>query len=130
MPTSKNFNAISQDGKLFCPPILTKLILDREPERTLTWVDTICRRFPFERVIPSHLNNNVKAGPKEFRGAFDVLRGQQGNIKSQRTLPEDLALLQKASDSLTKLGVVGPSQVCDGEPARVVGRFAQKPRKQ
>jgi hypothetical protein len=126
----KNFNAISQGGTLFCPPILTKLILDREPERTLKWVDTVCRRFQFERVIPCHLNNNVKAGPQEFRRAFDVLRGKPGDIQSQRTLPEDLALLQKASDSLTEIGVVGPSLVCDGEPARVVGRFASKPRKQ
>lgn len=123
----KNFNAISQGGSLFCPPILTKLILDREPDRTLKWVDTVCRRFQFERVIPCHLNNNVKAGPKEFRAAFDVLLGRgPDSIRSQRSLPEDLALLQKASDSLTKLGVVGPSQVCDGEPARVVGRFARR----
>eukprot|EP00957_Ditylum_brightwellii_P004098 311468-Ditylum_brightwellii.AAC.1 len=34
-----NFNAISQQGALFCPPILTKLILDREPVATLAWVD-------------------------------------------------------------------------------------------
>ena len=123
----RNFNAISQDGKLFCPPILTKLILDREPDRTLEWVDTVCRRFPFERVIPSHLNNNVKASPQEFQAAFDVLRGRgPGSIRSQRALPEDLALLQKASDTLTELGIVGPSQVCDGEPARVVGRFARR----
>lgn len=127
----KNFNAISQGGSLFCPPILTKLILDREPDRTLAWVDTVCRRFKFERVIPGHLNNNVKAGPTEFKNAFDVLRGRDiGSIRSQRALPEDLALLQKASDSLTRLGVVGPSQVCDGEPARVVGRFARNRNRQ
>jgi hypothetical protein len=72
------------------------------------------------------LNNNVAATPKDFRAAFDVLASdpQQGIVKSQRPLPEDLALLQKASDLLTKFGVVGPSKVCDGEPARSVGRFA------
>jgi hypothetical protein len=128
----RNFEQISQHGALFCPPILTKLILDREPDRILAWVDKVCERFPFERVISCHLNNNVKATPKDFRAAFDVLRKSRGrpvgassSIASQRPLAEDLALLQKASDLLTKFGVVGPSQVCDGEPARVKGRFAR-----
>ena len=120
----KNFNAISKGGKLFAPPILTKLILDREPQRTLAWADRVAERFPFKRVIPCHLNNNVKATPQEFREAFDCLRSTPGNIIPQRPLAEDLALLQKASDTLTRFGVVGPSQVCDGEPARAEGRFA------
>jgi hypothetical protein len=123
----RNFEQISQGGALFCPPILTKLILDREPDRTLAWVDAVCLRFPFERVISCHLNNNVKSTPKEFRAAFDVLRGRgPDSIVSQRPLAEDLALLQKASDLLTDLKVVGPSLVCDGEPSRVQGRFARR----
>lgn len=68
-----NFEQILQGGALFCPPILTKLILDREPDQTLAWVDAVCQRFPFECVISCHLNNNVKSMPKEFRAAFDVL---------------------------------------------------------
>ena len=124
----KNFKAISKGGALFCPPILTKLILDREPKGTLEWVDRVTKRFDFQRVIPCHLNNNVKAGPKEFYDAFDPLRSdpKTGNIKQQRALAEDLALLQKASDILTDFGVVDTSLVCDGEPARTVGRFASK----
>jgi hypothetical protein len=122
-----NFEAISKNGAPFCPPILTKLILDREPQRTIEWVDTVSRRFDFKRVIPSHLNNNIKAGPKEFSTAFDMLRSMPPGKQPypQRPLTEDLALLQKASDLLTRVGVVGPSQVCDGEPARKKGRFAR-----
>jgi len=120
-----NFDVISDSGKLFCPPILTKLILDREPSGTLAWVDRVCERFSdMQRVVPCHLNNDVKANAKEFYQAFDSLRSTPSNPISQRPLPEDLALLQKASDLLTKLHVVGPSLVCDGEPARVRGRFA------
>jgi hypothetical protein len=145
-----NFNAISQDGKLFCPPILTKLILDREPVKTLEWVDRITKRFGFTHVIPGHLNNYVKASPKEFKEAFDPLRSRpkDGKVFPQRALAEDLALLQEASDLLTKFGVVGELcyfccfqlqplcsnlldtnllaqiEVCDLEPARQVGRFA------
>lgn len=118
-----NFRAISQNGAPFCPPILTKLILDREPQATIEWVDSVCQRFDFVRVIPGHLNNNLRVRPKEFSAAFDVLRSTPQRPYPQRPLPEDLALLQKASDLLTRLGVVGPSQVCDGELARVRGRF-------
>jgi hypothetical protein len=122
-----NFEYISQNGKLFCPPILTKLILDREPAATLQFVDRICTRFSdMKRIIPCHLNNNVKVnGPKDFYQAFEMLRSRPDNLKPQRALSEDLALLQKASDLLTRLGVIGPSLVCDGEPARRVGRFAK-----
>lgn len=122
----KNFEAISKGGKLFCPPILTKLILDREPSRTIEWVERVSSRFDFKRIIPGHLTNNVKASPKEFSAAFDVLRNDpmRKKVVDQRALAEDLALLQKASDLLTKFGVVAQSQVCDLEPARTVGRFA------
>lgn len=148
-----NFNVISNQGKLFCPPILTKLILDREPDGTIEWVDRIVQRFDFNHVIPGHLNNYVRADRNEFRMSFDVLRGssssndsassassslsslsqqqRDGNNdkrstynKQQRVLPEDLALLQEASDVLTHLGIVDPSRVCDLELARQVGRFA------
>ena len=120
----KNFQAISKGGAMFCPPILTKLILDRNPYETLNWVDRITSRFNFQRVIPSHLNNNIIAGPKEFYSAFDPLRSDpKTGIINQRPLAEDLALLQKASDILTNFGVVAASKVCDGEPARTDGRF-------
>lgn len=122
-----NFDSISQEGKLFCPPILTKLILDREPEATLAWVGRIVKRFPqTQRVLACHLNGNVKATVKDFSQAFDPLRSRPGNMYPQRPLAEDLALLQKASDSLTAANVVAPSVVCDGEPARVKGRFARR----
>lgn len=41
--TVRNFEAISQNGAPFCPPILTKLSLDREPDVTLAWVDRVCK---------------------------------------------------------------------------------------
>jgi hypothetical protein len=123
-----NFETISQNGKLFCPPILTKLILDREPEATLEFVDKICKRFSnLERIIPCHLNNDIRVrGAREFYEAFDPLRSRPDRLVPQRALAEDLALLQKASDLLTRTGVVAPSLVCDGEPARRKGRFASR----
>ena len=124
----ESFDAISQNGQLFCPPILTKLILDREPQRTLEFVDRVSQRFKdMKRIIPCHLNNNAAVrGSQEFYDAFDPLRSRPDRPVPQRALAEDLALLQKASDLLTQYGIVAPSQVCDGEPARRKGRFASK----
>jgi Domain of unknown function (DUF4336) len=123
-----NFDYISQNGTLFCPPILTKLILDREPTATLQFVDRVCQRFStMKRIIPCHLNNNVAVtDANEFYHAFDMLRSQptSPSYRPQRALAEDLALLQKASDVLTQYNIIAPSLVCDGEPARQVGRFA------
>ena len=55
----KSFNAYKD--RLFVPPILTKLILDREPEKTQEWVGRVVRNFDFERIIPGHLDNYIKA---------------------------------------------------------------------
>jgi len=125
----KNFETISRNGKPFCPPILTKLILDREPAATLAWVDRVSKRFrDMKRIIPCHLENDIRvSGSRAFYEAFDPLRSRPEKVVPQRPLAEDVALLQKASDALTKYGIVAPSQVCDGEEARLVrleGRFA------
>lgn len=127
---SRNFEAISDGGKLFCPPILTKLILDREPKGTIEWATRVSKRFPdMQRVISCHLSNNVKATASEFLQAFDVLGSSSGNLKKQRPLAEDLALLQQASDVLTNFGVVGKSLVCDGEPARAADLASRFPKR-
>lgn len=116
--------------QLFCPPILTKLILDREPEGTIEWVNRVASSFPdMQRIIPCHLNNNIRASASDFSRAFDVLRSSPGKVRQQRPLAEDLVLLQEASDVLTKFGIVSSSRVCDGEPARDIGlrsRFSKQ----
>ena len=85
--------------KLFCPPpILTKLILDREPQRTLDWVDRIVRRFHFTHAIPGHLNNYVKATGREFAMAFDLLRSNPRNgrvIHNIGTIAEGIGLVDQ-----------------------------------
>lgn len=127
---SQSFEALQSSGGnaagLFVAPILQKLILDREPEQVLEWVDQVCQ-FNFQRVIPCHLANDVKASPRDFHAAFSFLRptpssGATMLFKALPVLPffpsssasakkEDLALLQTASDLLTDLGVVAPSAV-------------------
>ena len=61
-------------GGLLCAPILQSIILDRFPDETLEWVDRISHRWQFNRIIPCHLANDIRAGPREFSAAFDFLR--------------------------------------------------------
>jgi hypothetical protein len=110
----QNFKALSNNGKMFCPPILTKLILDREPEKTLAWVDRVCERFSdMKRVVPCHLNNDIKASAKDFYIAFDSLRCSSTTNGQRKAGPlkSDLELLQNASDIFTKYGIVSPTEV-------------------
>ena len=61
-----------------------------------------------KRVVPCHLNNDVKASATDFYLAFDALRCPG---KQRGPLREDLQLLQNASDILTQYGVISPTQV-------------------
>ena len=117
---------------------MRKLLLNREPTKVSFWVDKVCN-WPFKRIIPCHLSNNIKAGPSEFRDAFDFL---YENPTTSSTSPssmqspvakslsylanllsfskveadrgsrcpnpdvEDLALLDKASELLSNLGIL------------------------
>uniref|UniRef100_A0A7S2AMT3 DUF4336 domain-containing protein n=1 Tax=Octactis speculum TaxID=3111310 RepID=A0A7S2AMT3_9STRA len=96
------------DGRksaLLVAPILQKIILNREPEVTLDWVDKVCE-WPFKRIIPCHLSNDLRANPESFRQAFTFLETQVRTSASAKEA--DLALLTTASDLLTKAGVIAP----------------------
>ena len=116
-----NFKAL-QNG-LLVAPILQKLILNRDPERVLKWVNEVCK-WPFRRIIPCHLANNIKASPKDFEKAFTFLKTSEkedvksisavsgGSSKSYASaLDSDLALLNTASDILTNLRIIYPAKV-------------------
>ncbi len=114
-----NFKAL-QNG-LLVAPILQKLILNRDPEGVLKWVNEVCK-WPFRRIIPCHLANNIKAGPKDFEKAFTFLKSSEnkdtksfpmigGSSQSYASaLDSDLTLLNAASDILTKLRIVNPAK--------------------
>lgn len=99
-------------------PILQKLILNRAPKVVADWVERVCQ-WPFQRIIPCHLANDIKAGPDDFRAAFDFLYeppstksifGMFGKIKRRgaRPLDADVKLLTDASKSLTEQDVIFP----------------------
>jgi Domain of unknown function (DUF4336) len=83
-------------------------------------VDKVCK-WPFKRIIPCHLANDVKATPADFRRAFSFLvePPKQFTFKLGKTVskgavgcpvgdPRDVKLLSDASKALTEQGVLFP----------------------
>eukprot|EP01041_Mallomonas_annulata_P007445 gene7445-15226_t len=99
-----NFKALQ--GGLLVAPILRKLILNREPTRVLEWADKVSK-WPFQRIITSHIGNDIKSNGKEFRAAFSFL---ETNPSGPQPDNADLALLDSLSDIFTRLGVVAEPQ--------------------
>lgn len=123
---SKNLHV---QGGLLVAPILQVLLLNRDPGPVLDWADTVAK-WPFRRVIPCHLANDVAATPKEFREAFRFLekdaggwgggRGVAGGLaslfgggggegKGAQPLVEDLQFLRDAEETLVGLGTLFPA---------------------
>lgn len=108
-------------------PILQVLLLNRDPVPVLDWADRVSQ-WPFKRVIPCHLANDIAATPQEFRQAFRFLektssnaspvggllslfggRGASGG-KSAQPLDEDLQFLRDAEKTLVDLGTLFPAE--------------------
>lgn len=111
-------------------PILQVLLLNRDPGPVLDWADRVAQ-WPFSRVIPCHLANDVKTTPQEFRNAFRFLeKGGSGRNGSTRgglmslfrgggsgggghrgaqPLPEDLQFLRDAEKALVEAGTLFPA---------------------
>lgn len=103
-------------------PILQILLLNRDPIPVLDWADQVAS-WPFKRVIPCHLANDVAATPEEFRRAFAFLEKQGTNggfaslfqgwgrpkTRGAQPLPEDLQFLRDAEETLVQAGTLFPA---------------------
>lgn len=103
-------------------PILQVLLLNRDPVPVLEWADRVAS-WPFRRVIPCHLSNDVAATPEEFRSAFGFLEKPsgksgllalfeawgQGKARGVQPLDEDLQFLRDAEKTLVEAGTLFPA---------------------
>lgn len=112
-------------------PILQVLLLNRDPEPVLDWADRVAK-WPFKRIIPCHLANDIAATPKDFRKAFRFLEkspssstaalngggllslfggagaGAAGGRGAQ-PLDADLQFLRDAEKTLVEIGTLFPA---------------------
>lgn len=105
----RSFESLRGDGRIFVAPILQRLILNRDPQATLHWVDTVIE-WNFKCIIPCHFDSPLQSDSQKFRQAFAFL--ETGRDRAQYTLPEeDFKLLSNLEDSLNKRGITPPSKV-------------------
>ncbi|KAI8465795.1 MAG: hypothetical protein J3K34DRAFT_525046 [Monoraphidium minutum] len=64
-----SFDAIS--NRLLVGPVVQTLVYSKVPRSVCDWVDRICE-WRFDKVIPCHMVAPVKAGPAEFKAAFEL----------------------------------------------------------
>ena len=104
----ESFDTLRSEGRLLVAPILQTLILNRAPQETLQWADTIAR-WNFSRIIPCHFDSPLNATPQEFRQAFTFL---EQNTTNADGLPEaDLQTLKNIDSFLYKSGIVPPPKI-------------------
>ncbi|WP_017326495.1 DUF4336 domain-containing protein [Synechococcus sp. PCC 7336] len=105
----RSFEILRGGGRIFVAPILQRLILNRDPQATLRWVDTAIE-WNFKRIIPCHFDSPLASDPQQFRHAFAFL--EPGRDRAQYNLPEeDFELLSNLENTLNKRGIVPPSKV-------------------
>ena len=101
------FHSLRGNGNLLVAPILQTLILNRNPQETLAWVNQVAN-WDFGRIIPCHFDSPLTADGREFRQAFGFLEKSSFGI-DPRSLPEDdLQLLRGIDKGLYKSGLVPP----------------------
>ena len=100
------FSALRRDGRLLVAPILQTLILNREPQATLHWVDKVAS-WNWQRIIPCHMDAPITAQPLQFCQAFSFL--QQHPHHSYYSLPEeDFQVLKEINTGLSKTKIIPP----------------------
>jgi len=64
--------------RLFVSPVVQVLVFSQAPKTVSSWVEEVCQ-WPFNKIIPAHFSAPIRAGPREFRRAFQVaLTGARG----------------------------------------------------
>lgn len=109
----RSFAAIKD--RPFVPPVLSELILDRQPEATVAFAQRVAR-WNFDKIIPAHLNAPVRASPADWLRAWFFLQDKAIDVEPllppslRRAQPTDgdLKLLRGVSDSLVASKVVEP----------------------
>lgn len=96
-----SFQALQGHGRLLVAPILQQLILNRDPQQTLAWVDRVTQ-WDFRQIISCHFQSPMPATPAEFRSAFNFL------TQGSQFPSADLALLHNIDTVFSHRGILPP----------------------
>jgi Domain of unknown function (DUF4336) len=102
---SHSFTTLAKQAQPQVAPILQTLILNRASQLTLTWAKQVAN-WPFERIIPCHLQAPIAATPTSFLAAFDFLG--TGADHSQPAANPDYQFLELLDRQLSAKGITPP----------------------
>lgn len=105
---------------MFVPPILQVLAFPRRRDEVKRWAQGVAQ-WDFERIIPSHLDGPINAGPQAFAAAMDVALAAD----AAETFGKDvatLAAIEKLSRDLKSLEETRP--LTDPSPIEYYARPA------
>ena len=95
----QSFESLRGNGRPFVAPILQTLILNRNPQVTITWADKVAS-WDFVRIVTCHFDNVIAATPVEFRQAFSFLE-KNPQLSANANLPEeDFEILKQINNIL------------------------------
>ena len=106
----KCFHALHRDGSLLVAPILQNLILNRDRQATLTWIDKLAN-WNFQQIIPCHFDAPIIANSQHLRQSFAFLdKGQ--SYRDDHSLPEeDCKTIRQIDYYLSRWGIIPHSQI-------------------
>jgi hypothetical protein len=114
-----SWRALTGDGtKPLVAPILQTLLLNRSPVEVLDFADKVSQ-WPFTRIIPAHLKNNIAMTGDEYRKSFGFLEEKGVPLGYPKPLQSDLQLLLDAEQSLVESGAIKPA------PPKVGGQYSR-----
>lgn len=113
-----SWKGLTGDNKPLVAPILQTLLLNRSPVEVLDFADKVAA-WPFTRIIPAHLKNNLAFTGSDYRKQFGFLEESGVPNGFPRPLKADLQTLLDADASLVKSGAIAPA------PPKVGGNFSR-----
>ena len=105
----KCFNSLYREGRLLVAPILQSLILNRDRQATLTWIDKLAS-WDFQQIIPCHFDAPIIANSQQLRQSFSFLEPVWSFGDDDFLPEEDFKTIQQIDCNLSRLGIIPRSQ--------------------
>ncbi len=105
----KCFNSLYREGRLLVAPILQSLILNRDRQATLTWIDKLAS-WDFQQIIPCHFDAPIIANSQQLRQSFSFLEPVWSFGDDDFLPEEDFKTIQQIDRNLSRLGIIPRSQ--------------------
>lgn len=113
-----SWKALTGNGKPLVAPILQTLLLNRSPVEVLDFADKVAS-WPFTRIIPAHLKNDLAFKGSDYRKTFGFLEESGVPPGFPRPLDADLQTLRDAEVNLVEQGAIAPA------PPKVGGKSSR-----